>query len=274
VRLAVTVAVAALACRGGDGRPPSAGSPPRPIDDGAGAARGSVDGAPIDAGSIDAGSIDAAPIDAAPIDAAPIDAEPRATIIDRPVPWPREREALMLAYRRAHSDPAATDLTITPRLIVLHYTGGNSAEGTIGYFSRTRLEAERATLRRGGAANVVAHFVIDRDGTIYRLIPETRMGRHAIGVNHASIGVENVGDEARWPLTEAQVAANVALILDLADRHPIERVLGHHEVAALRGTADYVELVPGYKNAKGDPGARFMAAVRAGLGDRPYAAAP
>lgn len=255
------MAVLWIACRGGDGPPRAAPTAPPTVA----AAASATDAAPP--------AIDAAPIDAAPIDAAPVDAF-AAAIVDWPVPWPAERERLMLDYRRQHSDPAAVDLTIAPRLIVLHYTAGGSAQGTHGYFSRTRLEESRATLRRGGAANVVSHFLVDRDGTIYRLIPETRMGRHAIGVNHIAIGVENVGDEARWPLTDAQVAANVALIRDLAGRFPIERVVGHHEVRALRDTPYYVERVRGYGNAKGDPGARFMAAVRAGLGDSPLAAPP
>lgn len=233
---------------------------------------GGTGAAPVDGGALAGPPDAAAPVAIATVDAA-VDA-PLATIVDWPVPWPAERERLMLAYRRLHSDPAATDLTITPRMIVLHYTGGHSAKGTHTYFSRTKIEAERATLRKGGEAAVVSHFLVDRDGTIFRLIPETRMGRHAIGVNHAAIGVENVGDGDRYPLTDAQVAANVALIRDLAARFPIERVLGHHEVATLRGTPAYVELVRGYKNEKGDPGPRFMAAVRAGLGDSPLAAPP
>ncbi|MBK9037517.1 MAG: N-acetylmuramoyl-L-alanine amidase [Myxococcales bacterium] len=261
MRRASVLLVVAIACGRGERAP---ARPPPPVVT-----------AP-DAGAAGAGDVVAAIAPdadgALPTDAG-VDA-PLATIVDWPVPWPAERERLMLAYRRLHSDPDATDLTIAPRMIVLHYTAGGSAKGTHGYFSRTRLEEERATLRKGGAANVVSHFLVDRDGTIYRLIPETRMGRHAIGVNHVAIGVENVGDEARWPLTDAQVAANVALVRDLAARFPIERVVGHHEVAALKGTPWFVELVRGYGNSKGDPGARFMAAVRAGLGASPLAAPP
>ncbi|MBK7197753.1 MAG: N-acetylmuramoyl-L-alanine amidase [Myxococcales bacterium] len=260
--LIVAIGIVAIACGRGDRAPDK---PPIAVvvDGGAGA---------LDGGALTAVTDAAAALALAPVDAA-VDA-PLATIVDWPVPWPAERERLMLAYRRLHSDPAATDLTITPRMIVLHYTGGHSAKGTHGYFSRTRIEAERATLRKGGEAGVVSHFLVDRDGTIFRLIPETRMGRHAIGVNHAAIGVENVGDGDRYPLTDAQVAANVALIRDLAARFPIERVLGHHEVATLRGTPAYLELVRGYRNEKGDPGPRFMAAVRAGLGASPLAAPP
>lgn len=260
---AAVLALIVVGCGGGERVPRP---PPLPV-----AAVASVDGGSIaDAAPplVDAGAIADAPVDAAAPDA------PLATIVEWPVPWPPLRERLMLEYRRLHSDPAATDLTIEPRMIVLHYTGGHSAKGTHGYFSRTRIEDERKTLRKGGEANVVSHFVIDRDGTIFRLIPETRMGRHAIGVNHTAIGVENVGDEDRYPLTDAQLASNIALVRDLAARFPIEKLVGHHEIAGLRGTSWYVELVRGYKNAKGDPGPRFMAAVRAGLGDSPLAAPP
>ena len=200
---------------------------------------------------------------------------PLATIVDWPIAWPPSRDAAMLAYRRAHSDAQATDTTIVPRMIVLHYTAGGSAKGTKAYFDRPHLEASRAKLREGGDVNVSAHFLVDRDGTIFRLMPETRMARHAIGVNHVAIGVENVGDEAKWPLTDAQVEANVALVRDLVARHPtIELLVGHHEVRALEGTPWFVELDPTYRNKKPDPGARFMAAVRAQLTDLPVRAQP
>ncbi|MGE0547238.1 MAG: N-acetylmuramoyl-L-alanine amidase [Kofleriaceae bacterium] len=188
-------------------------------------------------------------------------------IVDAPMAWSNEREQLTLAYRRAHSDPNASDVTIQPRAIVLHYTAGNSALATRRYFDQPRIEADRAKLARAGAVNVSAHFVVDRDGTIYQLQPETRYARHCIGLNHLAIGIENVGDNARWPLTKAQVAANVALVRELARRFPITHLLGHHEVMTFRSHPYYVELDRSYRNDKSDPGAAFMADVRAGLGD-------
>jgi N-acetyl-anhydromuramyl-L-alanine amidase AmpD len=127
----------------------------------------------------------------------------------------------------------------------------------------------RAELARAGAVNVSAHFVVDRDGTIYQLQPATRFARHCIGLNHIAIGIENVGDGDAHPLTDAQVAADAALVRELARRYPIRRLLGHHEVMQLaaRGDADYVERDPSYRNVKDDPGDRFMAAVRAQLAD-------
>lgn len=188
-------------------------------------------------------------------------------IVDTPMAWSAERERLTLDYRRTHSDPNAVDLTIAPTVIVLHYTSGNSAKATRAYFDNPKIEAERATLRHGGLVNVSAHYLVDRDGTVYRLQPETRFARHCIGLNHIAIGIENVGDEAEHPLTDAQIAADAALVRDLAARFPITRLLGHYEVMKLRTSPLYVELDRTYKNDKPDPGARFMAAVRERVAD-------
>lgn len=216
-------------------------------------------------------AVDAHVVDAHLVDAPP----PPLVIVDAPMAWSDERAALTLDYRRAHADPDATTLDIVPTIVVLHYTGGHSAKGTRGYFDNVRIEAARKDLARAGAVNVSAHFVVDRDGTIYQLQPPTRFARHCIGLNHVAIGVENVGDERDYPLTEAQVVADAALVRELVRRYHVTRLLGHHEVMALaaRGDLDYVERDPKYRNDKPDPGARFMSAVRARLADLALAGA-
>jgi N-acetyl-anhydromuramyl-L-alanine amidase AmpD len=188
-------------------------------------------------------------------------------VIDAPIAWSDERARLTLEYRRAHSDPAATDLTIAPRVIVLHYTGGGSAKSTRAYFDNVRIEAARKDLARAGAVNVSSHFLVDRDGTIYRLQPETRFARHCIGLNHIAIGIENVGDGDKLPLTDAQVTADAALVRDLAARFPITHLLGHHEVMRFRDHPYYLERDPAYRNDKPDPGDAFMARVRGDVAD-------
>lgn len=215
---------------------------------------------PVDAASA------AAPATAV-VDAATAAAAPALAIVDAPMAWSEARAKLTLDYRRAHSDPDATDLAIEPRVIVLHYTGGGSAKATRGYFDNVEIETSRAALRRAGRVNVSSHYVIDRDGTIYRLQPDTRFARHCIGLNHLAIGIENVGDESRYPLTDAQVAANVALVRELARTHPITHLLGHHEVMGFRGHAYFVERDRSYGNDKPDPGPAFMAKVRAAVAD-------
>jgi N-acetyl-anhydromuramyl-L-alanine amidase AmpD len=203
---------------------------------------------------------------APPEDAAP-EAAPAILIVDAPMAWSDERAQLTLDYRRMHSDPKAADLAIDPQVIVLHYTAGGSAKATRDYFDNVRIEAARKDIARAGAVNVSSHFLVDRDGTIYRLQPETRFARHCIGVNHIAIGIENVGDEAKWPLTDAQVDADAALIRDLVRRFPkIKHLWGHQEVTRTHPPF-YVELDPTYRNDKPDPGARFMAAVRAKVAD-------
>ncbi len=188
-------------------------------------------------------------------------------IVDAPIAWNAERERLTLDYRRRHSDPAARDLVIEPRVIVLHFTGGNSVKATRNYFNATRIEASRKELARGGAVNVSAHFLVDRDGTIYQLQPVTRFARHCIGLNHIAIGIENVGDGAKYPLTDAQVAADAALVRKLASEHPITHLLGHGEVMRFRKHPYFVERQAGYRNEKDDPGDAFITAVRAQVAD-------
>lgn len=190
---------------------------------------------------------------------------------DRPLPHDAERMELMADYLRAHrtarplpADDAAL-VRMQPRAIVLHWTGGPTAASCLRTFGPARLSG-RPELARGGAVNVGAHFLVDRDGTIIRMQPEDRAARHAIGLNHVAIGVENVGDGARWPLTPAQRAANVRLIEHLRVRFPqITHLLGHHEVHRMRGDPLFEEADAGYANRKADPGAAFMAAVRAEL---------
>lgn len=231
-----------------------------------------------DAGGRDASiAIDAAVQVAVASDAAPVDAAlaPDPGIVDWPIAWSDERERLTLEYRRAHVDPQARDLTITPRMIVLHYTSGRSAKGTHGYFDNLRLEASRTELSRGGAVNVSAHFLVERDGTIYRIQPETRMARHCIGLNDVALGVENVGDPPDLPLTRAQVDADAALIRYLVSRHPtITTVIGHYESMKFEGTPLWTELDPKYRNDKPDPGKSFMRDVRAAIADLGLAGAP
>ncbi|HEX3765099.1 MAG TPA: peptidoglycan recognition family protein [Kofleriaceae bacterium] len=188
-------------------------------------------------------------------------------IVDKPIPFDDERVRLTLEYRRQHSDPDARDITIEPKVIVLHYTAGGSAKSTFEYFSGNHMEAARSQLAAAGDVNVSSHFLVDRDGTIYRLMPETRMARHCIGLNHIAIGIENVGDEHKWKLTDAQVEADAHLVRYLAARFPITHLIGHSEARRLDGKIYFQERDPHYRNSKPDPGDRFMKLVRAKLTD-------
>ena len=205
--------------------------------------------------------------------ATPPAAPPELKIEQHPLPFDAERARLTLAYRRQHQGYTGTEITIQPTVVVLHWTGGSTALSAWNTFAPTRAADARPELAAAGEVNVSSQFIVDRDGTIWQLMPENQMARHCIGLNHLAIGIENVGaadlggDSSKSPLTPAQVQADVALIRDLRSRWPLERVIGHLEYRRLEGTSYFLELDPNYRTGKADPGPNFTAAVRAGLAD-------
>jgi N-acetylmuramoyl-L-alanine amidase len=192
------------------------------------------------------------------------------TIVDRPLPNREDRLRRMSAYLQAHSGVTPTgnpesDCTITPKVIVLHWTAGGTAETTWNSFSGAKL-AGREDLQDAGDANVGSQFLVDRDGTVIRMQPEIQAARHTIGLNHVSIGVENVGGPDA-PLTSAQVEANAKLVRYLTAAFPITHLIGHLEYKQMEGHPYFLEPDPAYRTGKIDPGADFMAAVRAKVKD-------
>ena len=184
-------------------------------------------------------------------------------IVDKFIRFDQPRIDLTIAYRRAHQDPKASDVIIQPKMIILHWTGSSSMMSTWNYFNQLRAEAGREQLASAGDVNVSSQFLVDRDGTVYRLMPENWMARHCIGLNHIAIGVENVGDGGAFPLTDAQVRADADLVRYLSKKYPITHLIGHHEYRAMEGTPFFLELDPKYRNQKPDPGPAFMSKVRA-----------
>ncbi len=188
-------------------------------------------------------------------------------IKDKFINYDQERIQLTIAYRRLHQDPNASAVIIEPKVIILHWTAIPSFTSTWNYFNQNRAEAAREQLAAAGEVNVSAQFLVDRDGTIYRLMPETWMARHCIGLNHIAIGVENVGDGGKFPLTQAQVEADAALVRYLAKKYPITHLIGHMEYRQMEGHPYFLERDPKYRNTKPDPGKKFMDKVRARVAD-------
>lgn len=149
-----------------------------------------------------------------------------------------------------------------PRIdaLVLHYTGMQSGAAAI----------ERLC---DPAAKVSSHYVVEEDGTVWRLVPDELRAWHAgvscweggRALNAVSLGVEIVNPGHEWgyrAFPEAQMAAVEALCGDLVTRHriPAHRVVGHSDIAPDR---------------KADPGELFdwPRLARAGIGIWPEPAA-
>jgi N-acetylmuramoyl-L-alanine amidase len=199
-------------------------------------------------------------------------------IVDRPIPFPAERIAATKQYIAAHYAPhqgtGSTGIEFEPRMIVLHDTEIASLDATIKTFSTTKLPAARADLASAGDVNVCVQYIVDRDGKIYRLMPDTWMARHTIGLNLSAIGVENVAANEQ-DLQPAQAAADAWLVRYLKQQHPqIGYLIGHYEYGSFRGSALWWETDPKYFTHKSDPGAAFMQAVRAQVADLGLKSAP
>ena len=147
-------------------------------------------------------------------------------------------------------------------MIVLHWTAIASLENSYEAFYETKLPNWRPDLENVSGLNVSSHFLVGQDGTIYRLMPETHMARHVIGLNHSAIGIENVGGTEDTPLTKAQLKANIKLVNYLNSKYDIEYLIGHYEYINFEGHELWLEKNESYRTTKTDPGEEFMEKVR------------
>lgn len=149
--------------------------------------------------------------------------------------------------------------TTPPSMIVLHYTGMQT-----GQMALERL--------RDPVAKVSAHYLVEEDGRVFRLVAEERRAWHAgvsfwLGrrnVNGDSIGVEIVNPGHEWgyrAFPQAQIEAVIGLLADIRSRWSIEDrdIVGHSDIAPDR---------------KEDPGELFPWAALAEVGHGLWAEPP
>lgn len=149
-------------------------------------------------------------------------------------------------------------LTLDPSMIVMHYTVIPTAEDTYNALYRKR---------------VTVHYMIDTDGTVYRLLPAARRCSGAYGVDHRALSIEMVARTESDLLSRTrQVFSSFCLVRHLMERHGIEagQVVGHYEVGeGRRRVPQYTDLhdhvypdryPPG--EARFDPGPKYMGWLR------------
>lgn len=183
-------------------------------------------------------------------------------IIELPIEFDEERKVLSLHYMSERYGIEKDLPVIEPKMIVIHWTAIPSLKASFDAFDPVKLPGSRSDIQGAGNLNVSAHFLVDRDGSIYRLMPENLMARHVIGLNHSAIGIENVGGTPETPLTKAQLRSNAYLVKYLYERYPIEYLLGHHEYTRFEDHPLWLEKNEAYRTKKVDPGEGFMNNLR------------
>ncbi len=158
--------------------------------------------------------------------------------------------------------PYFNERTAKIDMLVIHATATETLADTFGYL----IEGQ-------GPAPVSAHYVIDRDGTVYQLVDESKRAWHAgvsfwgdmTDLNSHSIGIEfqcpAVSADELGTFSEAQIEAGLVLCRDIMTRYhiPLENVVAHSDIA------------PGRKKDPGKnfPWNRFVAAGLALANRRP-----
>jgi beta-N-acetylhexosaminidase len=150
----------------------------------------------------------------------------RPPIVQRPIPFGVKRREEMAAYAQRHYGIDTYKL-VEPKVIVEHYTVTTTFAAAYNTFAADVADSELHEL-----PGTCAHFVVDKDGTIYQLVALSIMCRHTVGLNFTAIGIEQVGMTAREILSRPrQVRAIVALSAWLRCRRHIamSNVIGHAE---------------------------------------------
>lgn len=182
-------------------------------------------------------------------------------IFEKPVVFNDLRKKLSIEYLKVRHGIVQDSATIIPKMIVLHWTASPTLEQSFDSMNPAVLPGSRSSISGASTLNVAAQFLVDRDGTIFRQLPETAFARHVIGLNYCAIGVENVGSD-KMPLTKRQLEANESLIRYLKKKYDIQYVIGHYEYKTFIGHPLWKETDPDYLTAKTDPGVRFMKRIR------------
>ena len=193
-------------------------------------------------------------------------------IIEKPVVFDSTRKALSVEYLQKRHGISTNAPYIKPKMVVLHWTAIPTLEQSFDAMNPAVLRG-RKDIATSSALNVCAQFLIDRDGTIFRQLPDTAFARHVIGLNYCAIGVENVGSD-KAPLTRAQLKANEALIRHLKRKYDIQYVIGHYEYTRFEHDPLWKEADSSYRTVKNDPGVKFMMRIRKRLKDLHLKGAP
>jgi N-acetylmuramoyl-L-alanine amidase len=151
---------------------------------------------------------------------------PRPHIVWKPIPFSARRLAETASYAKRHYGVDTAHIR-GPHVIVEHYTVSTTMISAWSTFAQDVPDSELHEL-----PGTCAHFIVDRDGTIYQLVPLDVICRHTVGLNLVALGIEHVGMFDAQVLDDpAQMRASLHLTAWLMQRYhiPLGDVIGHAE---------------------------------------------
>lgn len=132
----------------------------------------------------------------------------------------------MTEIQRPASPQNYNERTSKISMVTLHDTEGN-AQGTLSWFANP-------------FSKVSAHVVIDKQGVIYRCVPDEKRAWHVRGYNDISLGVEleMLATDPDGAFTDAQMESCAGWVADkcLWYSIPMNRILPHAFLDPMRRT--------------------------------------
>lgn len=116
--------------------------------------------------------------------------------------------------------------------IIVHATGGPFCQGGKVVFSPPGTgDTMKRFFEKNGTVSI--HYIVDRDGTVLKSVPEDEVAIHTVGHNENAVGIEliNHGD-GKEAYPEVQVQALAKLVREVQKRWkvPLGQVKGHEDV--------------------------------------------
>lgn len=84
--------------------------------------------------------------------------------------------------------------------------------------------------KQNGWSGAGYHFLVRKEGTVYRLRPENKIGAHAKGANSNSLGICFEGSYQTETMPDAQIKAGQELVAYLKKKYGISKVQRHSDV--------------------------------------------
>jgi hypothetical protein len=175
----------------------------------------------------------------------------REAIVITEMAIPLDKEMKDLTRKFMVDNYRRTSTWVEPRMIMIHSMDLGDLRNSLeqSSFLFRRMPSRWRTQIRAGTLPSGAHFIVDRDGTIYCLTPPSSMNeedgisynrdshrwfiRRHFDANPMALGIENVtpNNGSYEDLTEEQVLANAKLVkwLMWMERDSITHVTSHHQ---------------------------------------------